>query len=86
MKKTAAASMTLALLLGACASQQQPPTPLKLVTESPRQPSAAPPALTGAQLLAQQPSEVQAAIKGREQDGKWLVYRTAEYTLYPFNQ
>jgi len=88
MKKLASASVTLALLLSACASQQQPPTPppLKLVTESPSQPSAAPPPLTGAQLLAQQPSEVQTAIKKHQQDGKWPVYRTAEYTLYPYNQ
>src|SRR5260370_42270513 len=88
MKKSAAASVTLALLLSACASHQQPPTPppLKLVTESPSEPSATRPPLTGAQLLAQQPSEVQAAIKENEQDGKWPVYRTAEYTLYPYNQ
>lgn len=37
-------------------------------------------------MLAQQPSEVQAAIKEHEQDGKWAVYRTPEYTLYPYNQ
>src|SRR6266852_7251581 len=88
MKKLAGASVTLALLLSACASQQQPPTPplLKLVTESPSEPSATPPPPTGAQLLAQQPSEVQAAIKEHEQDGKWAVYRTPEYTLYPYNQ
>ncbi len=80
--------MTLALVLSACASQQQPPAPppLKLVTESPTEPSAPPPPPTGAQLLAQQPSEVQGAIKEHEQDGKWPVYRTAEYTLYPYNQ
>jgi type IV secretion system protein VirB9 len=29
---------------------------------------------------------VQGAIKERQQDGKWPVYRTAEYTLYPYNQ
>jgi P-type conjugative transfer protein TrbG len=88
MKKLAASSVTLALLLSACASQQQPLTgpPLKLVTESPTEPSAIPPLPTGAQLLAQQPSEVQAAIKEHQQDRKWLVYRTAEYTLYPYNQ
>jgi hypothetical protein len=88
MKCLAAVSVSLALLLSACASQQQPPAPppLKLVTESPSEPSPAPPPLTGPQLLAQQPSEVQAAIKEHEQDGKWLVYRTAEYTLYPYNQ
>ena len=88
MKKLAAGSVTLALLLSACASQQQPPRPppLKLVTESPVEPSAPPPPPTGAQILAQQPSEVQSAIKEHRQDGKWPVYRTAEYTLYPYNQ
>ena len=29
---------------------------------------------------------MQAAIKEHQQDGKWPVYRTAEYTLYPYNQ
>src|SRR5271168_2228731 len=88
MKKSAAASVTLALLLSGCASQQQPPgpPPLKLVTQSPSEPSATPPPLTGAQVLAQQPSEVQGAVKEHEQDGKWQVYRMAEYTLYPYNQ
>jgi len=88
MKYIAAGSVTIALLLSACASQQQPvtPPPLKLVTEAPAEPSATPPLPTGAQLLAQQPSEVQGAIKEHQQDGKWRVYRTAEYTLYPYNQ
>jgi type IV secretion system protein TrbG len=88
MKYIAAGSVTLALLLSACASQQQPPTPppLKLVAEAPTDSSATPPPPTGAQLLAQQPTEVQAAIKEHQQDGKWPVYRTAEYTLYPYNQ
>ncbi len=87
MKYIGAGSVTLALLLSACASQQpHTPPPLKLVTESPAEPSAPSPPPTGAQLLAQQPSEVQAAIKEHQQDGKWRVYRTAEYTLYPYNQ
>ena len=88
MKSIAAGSVTLALLLSACASQQQPPAPppLKLVTEAPTDSSATPPPQTGAQLLAQQPAEVQAAMKEHQQDGKWPVYRTAEYTLYPYNQ
>jgi type IV secretion system protein TrbG len=88
MKKSAAGTVTLALLLSACASQQQPPTapPLKLVTESPTEPSAPPPPPTGAQLLAQQRPEVQGAVKEHEQDGKWPVYRTPAYTLYPYNQ
>jgi type IV secretion system protein VirB9 len=88
MKSIAAGSVTLALLLSACVSQQQPPAPppLKLVAEAPTDSNATPPPPTGAQLLAQQPAEVQAAIKKHQQDGKWLVYRTAEYTLYPYNQ
>src|SRR5712691_2688035 len=87
MKYIGAGSVTLALLLSACASQQpHTPPPLKLVTESPAEPSAPSPPPTGAQLLAQQPSEVQAAIKEHQQDGKWRVYRTAEHTFYPYNQ
>src|SRR5713101_2937500 len=88
MKYIATGSVTLALVLRACASQQQPPTPppLKIVTEAPAEPSVPPPPLTGAQLLAQQPSEVRAALKEYQQDGKWPVYRTAGYTLYPYNQ
>jgi type IV secretion system protein TrbG len=88
MKYMGAATMTFALVLSACASQNQTstPPPLKLVTEAPTGSSAPPPPPTGAQLLAQQPSEVQAAIKEHQQEGKWPVYRTAEYTLYPYNQ
>ncbi len=87
MKYMAASSVIFALVLSACASQQPPPPPpLKLVTESSTEPRATPPPPTGAQLLARQPSEVQAAIKEHQQDGKWRVYRTAEYTLYPYNQ
>ncbi|HKV53719.1 MAG TPA: P-type conjugative transfer protein TrbG [Candidatus Binataceae bacterium] len=88
MKSIAAGSVTLALLLSACASQQQSPAPppLKIVTEAPAEQAATPPPPTGVQLLAQQPAEVQAAIKEHQQDGKWLVYRTAEYTIYPYNQ
>ena len=88
MKYIAAGSLTLALVLTSCASQQQPttPPPLKLVAEAPIESSAPPPPPTGAQMLAQQPSEVQAAIKEHQQGGQWPVYRTAEYTLYPYNQ
>src|SRR6266478_9436497 len=88
MKYLAAATLTLALVLSACASQNQIPSPppLKLVTESPAEPSTTPPPPTREQLLAQQPSDVQAAIKEHQQDGKWPVYRTTEYTLYPYDQ
>ena len=87
MKYMVAATMTFTLVLSACASQQQSPAPpLKIVTEAPAESAATPPPQTGAQLLAQQPVEVQAAIKKHQRDSKWPVYRTAEYTLYPYNQ
>jgi P-type conjugative transfer protein TrbG len=88
MKSIAVGSMTLAFVLSACANQQQPPTPppLNLVTEAPAQPSVPPPPPTGAQLLAQQTAEVQSAIKEHQDDGEWPVFKTAEYTLYPYSQ
>lgn len=88
MKCIATASVTVALVLSACASQHPAPTPpqLNLVTEAPAEPRATPPPPTGAQLLAQQGPEVQAAINEHRQDGKWPIYRTTEYTLYPYNQ
>ncbi len=88
MRRIASAgTLTLALTLGACAAQQPPaPPPLNLVTQAPPQPEAAPAPATGAQLLAQQPSEVQAAIKEHQQDGKWLVYKTPELVLYPYGE
>ena len=60
-----AGTVTLALMLSACASQQQPPAPppLKLVTETPHRPERDAATTDRAQLLAQQPAEVQAAIK-----------------------
>jgi type IV secretory pathway VirB9-like protein len=85
MKYLAAATLTLALALSASASQPQTAPPLNLVTESPTEPSPTPPPPAGAQLLAQQPAEMQRALKEHQQDGKWPVYRT-EYTLYPYNQ
>ena len=69
MKSIVAGIVTLAVLLSACAGQQQPPAPppLKIVAEAPTDSRATPPPPTGAQLLAEQPAEVQAAIK--EQGG-----------------
>lgn len=88
MKRIATAgTLTLALTLGACAGQQPPaPPPLNLVTQAPPQPEAVPAPPTGAQLLARQPSEVQAAIKEHQQDGKWPVYKTPELVLYPYGE
>ena len=82
-----AGTLTLALTLGACAAHQSPaPPPLNLVTEAPPQAEAAPAAPTGAELLAQQPSEVQAAIKEHQQDGKWPAYKKPELVLYPYGE
>jgi P-type conjugative transfer protein TrbG len=87
MKFIGTGTMTLALVSSACATQHQTPAPppLNLVTESPTEASPTPPPPTGAQLLTQQSAEVQGAIKQHQQDGKRLVYRTTEYTLYPYN-
>ncbi len=88
MKYTGAGTLTLALALSACASQPQAPAapPLKLVAEAPARTTPTTPSPTGTEILVQQPPEVRAAIKEHEKDGKWLVYRTAESTLYPYNQ
>jgi type IV secretion system protein VirB9 len=81
-----ALTFTLGFALGGCAAQPPTPPALKLVTEAaPKQETAlAPP--TGAEVLAQQPREVQEAIKDHENRGKWRVYRTAELVLYPYGE
>jgi len=82
-----AGTVTLALTLGACAAKPPPtPPPLNLVTEA--EPKAeAPPALpTPKEILAEQPPEVQQALKEHDKSGDWAIYRTPEYTLYPYNQ
>jgi len=82
-----AGTLTLALTLGACAAKQPPaPPPLNLVTEAPPKPEATPAAPTGAQLLAEQRPEVQQAVEEHQQNGKWPIFKTAEYTLYPYNE
>jgi type IV secretion system protein VirB9 len=74
-----------AISLAACAAQQPPaPPPLKIVTEAAPKPEATPPPPTGAQLLAEQPPEVQQAIKDHQDDGKWPVYKTPQLALYPY--
>ncbi|MGH7933295.1 MAG: P-type conjugative transfer protein TrbG [Candidatus Binataceae bacterium] len=82
-----ATTIALALTLSACATQQPAaPPPLKIVTEAAPKPEATPPSPTSAQLLAQQPPEVQQAINQHQQDGKWPVYKTPELILYPYGQ
>jgi type IV secretion system protein TrbG len=84
MRRTAiAGTFTLALTLGACATQQPAPPPLKLVAEAE---STAPASPTPKQILAGQPPEVQEAVQKHDENGKWPIYRTAAYTLYPYSQ
>ncbi len=88
MKRIAmAGTLTLALTLGGCANLQTPPEPpLNLVTEAAPEAEATPPPPTGAELLAQQPSQVQEAVRDHRQDGEWPVYKSAELVLYPFGE
>jgi len=79
--------IALSLTLGACSAKQAPPPPpLTLVTKAvpPAEPEPAP--LTGAQLLTQQPQEVQEAVKQHQQDGAWQVYKTPRSDLYPYDE
>src|SRR5271154_288968 len=79
--------IALSLTLGACSAKQAPPPPpLTLVTKAEPSPEPEPAPLTGAQLLAQQPLEVQEAVKQHQQDGTWQVYKTPRRELYPYNE
>src|SRR6266852_8136172 len=79
--------IALSLTLGACsANQAPPPPPLTLVTKATRPPEPEPALLSGAQILAQQPKEVQEAIKQHQQDGAWQVYKTPRGALYPYDE
>ena len=72
-------------VLSACSNQQPPPPPLSVATEAPLITENKTPApLNGAQLLAQQPVEVQVAIEEHQADTIWPVYRTAVRVLYPY--
>jgi type IV secretion system protein VirB9 len=84
MKYSALSLMGCGLALSACASQP-PAVPPRVTTEVPVA-ETTPPPLTGAQLLARQPPEVQTAIKQHAPNSKWPVYRTGSSALYPFNQ
>ncbi len=78
-------AVALTISLTACATQQPPaPPPLRIVTEAAPKPEATPPSPTGAQLLAEQPPEVQQAIKDHRDDGRWPVYRAPKQVLYPY--
>jgi len=75
----------LAVSLTACAAQQPvAPPPLRIVTEAAPKAAATPAPPTGAELLAEQPPEVQQAIREHRDGGKWPVYRSAQFVLYPY--
>ena len=85
MKYLAIGCLVCGAVLGACSNQRAPLPPLSVATEAPVvAEEKEPPPLTGAQLLAQQPAEVQAAIKEHQPDANWPVYRTAVRVLYPY--
>jgi type IV secretion system protein VirB9 len=80
-----ACTLAFVFALGGCAAQATPP-PLKLVTDAAPPQEAAPAPPTRAELLSQQPREVQEAIKDHENGGKWRVYKTAKLVLYPYGE
>jgi P-type conjugative transfer protein TrbG len=85
MRNFAIGLMVCGALLSACGTQQPPPPPLSVATQAPIVAEDKTPApLTGEQLLAQQPAEVQAAIGAHQPDTNWPVYRTAVRVLYPY--
>ena len=85
MRIKPAFAIGIAVSLTACAAQQQPaPPPLRIVTEAAPKAAATPAPPTGAELLAEQPPEIQQAIREHRDGDKWPVYRTAQFVLYPY--
>jgi type IV secretion system protein VirB9 len=71
-------------VLSACSSQPPMP-PLRVAVAVPViADDTTPAAPTGAQLLRQQPADVQAAIKEHQPNAKWPVHLTAVRVLYPY--
>jgi type IV secretion system protein TrbG len=79
----AAAGSALAWALSGCAPQSQPP-PMPTVAQLAPEPTPTPaPRITGAMILAQQPSEVQQAIK----HGKpWPTFKWPRERLVPYTE
>src|SRR5579885_2459903 len=85
MRIKPAFAIGIAVSLTACAAQQPvAPPPLRIVTEAAPKAAATPAPPTGAELLAEQPPEVQQAIREHRDGGKWPVYRSAQFVLYPY--
>jgi type IV secretion system protein TrbG len=86
MKRAVVVAIGLALMTGGCAGQQPPPPPLKLAVEAPAPKPETPPPPTSAEILAAQPPQVRDAIKQYQKRGRWPVYRTPGYVLYPYGE
>jgi P-type conjugative transfer protein TrbG len=84
--KRVVVAVGLALMMGGCAAQRQSAPPPVKVAIAPEPQSETPPPPTGAEILAAQPSQVRAAVKEHEQSGKWPVYRTPAFVLYPYGE
>ena len=81
--------LALALTVGGCSAQQGHQNQSQAANVAPIEPEApeaeaTPKPITGAELLAQQPSEVRAAFKDHDQNGQWATYKTPRYVLYPY--
>ena len=76
----------LLLSLGGCATSP-PPAPPPIISAPPTpiaQSTSAP--LKGSDLLAQQPPQVQAAVKQHAQEGAWPTFREENSQLYPYRE
>ena len=87
MKRSlAVGGLLLSVGIGACAETSPPTSRPPLAPQRTVGTEAAPPPLKSADLLAQQPSEVQAAVNQHEQDGAWAVFKSENLQLYPFGE
>lgn len=71
-------------LLSGCATTPQPPPPTYAEVAAPP-PKPAAPKITGADILARQPKEVQDAIQ-HYQEGAWPTYRNTHGMLVPYSE
>src|SRR5216683_1837718 len=85
--KRVVVAVGLALMMGGCGARQSPAAPqVKVAVAAPPPKPEAPPPPTGAEILAAEPSEVRAAVKQYEENGKWPIYRTPGSVIYPYDE
>jgi type IV secretion system protein TrbG len=79
-----AVGLGIAWVLSGCTVQQQPP-PAPTAAQLAPEPAPAPaPRITGAMILAEQPSEVQQAIQRHTQGAGWPSFRWPRERLVPY--